>query len=763
MTAGSLIDRALFQPMLAELRGKRVAVVVWNDGLAAVAGARATEQLLRHFDLRYRLYDHHDYAADRLLPRCDVIAIASGGCHAHPSDGDTARLEFLQSTGLPIVLMPPAEVAGAGESDAYHRLYVSDRRHLDLLPAATLAPDPLLGLTIHPPEIVPRFPLGVFLGDGASVESAGMVGSLGDPSRLCDSIEACAALACEFEEIVTDSIPMAVISLLCQRKVSLVAGDHGDIAGLYDALPDTVECRMPSDLMNIEYDQRAVEAALVEPLTGPRNRKLPMHAHPRRSEAWELAADGEGHMLRDPKGTPVRRLNAASGLIWSLCGGELGIGDMVTDLAEAYDRSPVETGRDVQAVLQDYFKLGAIGLDLEPEAGTREADAVQVSPPRVVRARDRRIPMRITVHEPCISHGMVHCHATLSHGDAEQVLWFRVNEALAGALTGRADPFLLSAVHHAMDEKASALWVEGAPVTRALLAAVDEFQRAWACWHADLVTVPLVVDEETDRPAADRPAVLCFSGGIDSCYSVYRHLLCEEPLRGPRVEAALMVHGFDIPLLDADGFQTALARSRRILDDVPLEILTMETNARNINLNWDRSHALGCAAALTLLGERFGTGLIASTFPYSHLRAGGSNPTTDWLLGSRYFEIRNDQAASTRLQKVLELVNWPHALKNTRFCWKDDLYGNCGRCSKCLVTAMMLRCAGAESLDCFESPLSDSSIAERLGHVKASGALERFDLLEIHRHAKARGLDLPWMPVLERRLGPGAPRHQVGQ
>jgi hypothetical protein len=115
VTAGSLIDRALFQPMLAELRGKRVAVVVWNDGLAAVAGARATEQLLRHFDLRYRLYDHHDYAADRLLPRCDVIAIASGGCHAHPSDGDTARLEFLQfscfvdpSRAPPAPLQPPA-------------------------------------------------------------------------------------------------------------------------------------------------------------------------------------------------------------------------------------------------------------------------------------------------------------------------------------------------------------------------------------------------------------------------------------------------------------------------------------------------------------------------------------------------------------------------------------------------------------------------------------------------------------------------------
>jgi hypothetical protein len=212
-----------------------------------------------------------------------------------------------------------------------------------------------------------------------------------------------------------------------------------------------------------------------------------------------------------------------------------------------------------------------------------------------------------------------------------------------------------------------------------------------------------------------------------------------------------MIHGFDIPLLDTAGFQTALARSRRILEDLPLEILTMETNVRNINLNWDRSHVLGCAAVLTLLGGRFGTGLIAGTFPYNQLRAGGSNPTTDWLLGTGYFEIRNDQAASTRLQKVLDLANWPHALRHTRFCWKDKLYGNCGSCSKCVITAMMLRCAGVETLDCFEQPVSDEWIAQCLRTLNMCGALEWFDLLEIYRYAEGNNQDFCWVPILEER------------
>lgn len=747
MTNSSLIDKSLIESLLAGLRDKRLALVGWDNGLSTVVGQRVAEQLLSHFGLSYRLYSHRDYAADRLLSsRCDAIVVAPGARLGREMGG----FEVLRSCGLPMILWPPAEMPESFDSSCFSRVYVSNRRHLDRLSRGELVPEPALGLNVDYPCIAPRFERGVFLGTSNSAEVSTWL-NLGDPSRICDSIECCAALCGEFEQIVTDSCPMAVIALRCGREVVLVPDAEGSTEALRDSLSGVPGWTWADNLDGIAYDKRAVERSLIGSLMGPRSTTLPMHAHPRGAGGWLLEESKGGYLLKDGTGRSIGQVNAVSGLIWSLCTGELSIEQMTMDLAETYERSALETGRDLQVVLQQYLLMGAIELDLdEPSARARDIDDVQVAVPNVIRTGSGRYPMRVTIREPYVSHGKVHCHATLSHpGDDDWDLWFRLDQRHADALTSRVDPFLLVAVHHAMDRKASTLWIEGAPVTRSLLASVDEFQRAWACWRQDLTVVPLAAEEETEVTVEERPALMCFSGGIDSCYSIYRHLLHEEPLRGPRVTAALMVHGFDVPLLDGDGFRTVEARSRRILQHMPLELVTMETNIRNINLNWDRSHALGCAAALTLMGGRFGTGLIPGTFPYNLLRSGGSNPTTDWLLGSRYFGIRNDQAASSRLQKVLALVHWPHALRYARFCWKDDRYGNCGTCSKCIITAMMLRCAGINSLECFETPVSDEWIARHLPSLSMLSALERFDVQEILRFAEASRQRFPWVPVLE--------------
>ncbi len=69
-----------------------------------------------------------------------------------------------------------------------------------------------------------------------------------------------------------------------------------------------------------------------------------------------------------------------------------------------------------------------------------------------------------------------------------------------------------------------ALRVHG-PVSTRLLANLEEFQAAWACWRPDLYRpVEILPDREVAAPpAADESAVVAFSGGLDSLFSTWRH------------------------------------------------------------------------------------------------------------------------------------------------------------------------------------------------------------------------------------------------
>ena len=70
---------------------------------------------------------------------------------------------------------------------------------------------------------------------------------------------------------------------------------------------------------------------------------------------------------------------------------------------------------------------------------------------------------------------------TAATGEARS-LWFALPRRHADAVTRRADPFVLAALHHSM-RSGRALHVRGAPASPSLLRNLDEFQRAWAMWR----------------------------------------------------------------------------------------------------------------------------------------------------------------------------------------------------------------------------------------------------------------------------------------
>jgi hypothetical protein len=116
---------------------------------------------------------------------------------------------------------------------------------------------------------------------------------------------------------------------------------------------------------------------------------------------------------------------------------------------------------------------------------------------------------------------------------------------------------------------------------------------------------------------------------------------------------------------------------------------------------------------------------------------------TDPLLGSDRFAICHFGFEASRLQKFRALSRWPTAIENLRVCWmyehRDE---NCGRCHKCVITLLTLRCLGL-STACFANPPDGRELAALIPD-KYPGGLNLYDLGELAEHARDHGVDTPW-------------------
>jgi hypothetical protein len=271
----------------------------------------------------------------------------------------------------------------------------------------------------------------------------------------------------------------------------------------------------------------------------------------------------------------------------------------------------------------------------------------------------------------------------------------------------------------------------------------------WNAWFGFPI-VEIVGEEETDL-ASSGPAITAFTGGVDSAFSAYWHTRGGRRLDRPLV-AGMMVHGVDIPRADVAGFQRAAERSRRMLDSIGLELITVETNAWDPQPPDARYVAIGVASALHLLSGRFSAGLIPSTVDYANLVIPiSSNPVSDPWLGSRSMTVVHDGAGFGRLEKVRMIAGWSEALESLRVCLRDPRHDrNCGVCPKCMLTLLEFRVLGVEPR-CFDRMPSDDEFA-RWASALPSRGLHPNEARAVLDEAETRGLQASWIAPLRRKL-----------
>lgn len=294
--------------------------------------------------------------------------------------------------------------------------------------------------------------------------------------------------------------------------------------------------------------------------------------------------------------------------------------------------------------------------------------------------------------------------------------------------------------------------IDGALSRQALRNAI-ELQDVWSLWRPDRYRrVPLEPASVVDlSPAAGKPVICAFSGGVDSTFSLLRHRLGWLGEAALPVGSALMVHGFDVPLAETRSFDLLLQRCTPLLDELGCPLHVLRTNLKAASRqDWEHSFGSQLAACLHQFGGHSSGCIIASGRPYdAPFFPWGSTPMTDPLLSGGAFSVFHDGAGYSRTAKLERIKDHHTALRTLKVCWAGPHpEENCGTCEKCIRTRLNLLAVGVPNPPCFSGTLDRHAISA----IELRGPVAYTELKSIFNYARQHGIEAQWVDVLGARL-----------
>ena len=210
-------------------------------------------------------------------------------------------------------------------------------------------------------------------------------------------------------------------------------------------------------------------------------------------------------------------------------------------------------------------------------------------------------------------------------------------------------------------------------------------------WWDYPALAPLAPLKEAKGLSSASQTALCFSGGVDSFYTLLRGGL------NPRLLA--FIHGYDISLEDEarlGAFKPTLERVAAATNSRPI---LLRTNLRQhpafVACSWDRTHGGALAAIGHVLAENIDRFIISATLVRSDERPWGSHPLVDHLWSSAHLRVAQYGDDIWRHDKLRAVIDEPLVREHLRVCWENRRpAGNCSHCDKCMMTMVVLAQAG---------------------------------------------------------------------
>jgi hypothetical protein len=310
-------------------------------------------------------------------------------------------------------------------------------------------------------------------------------------------------------------------------------------------------------------------------------------------------------------------------------------------------------------------------------------------------------PVRLMPEPPQVEGPTLTMAAVLEHPDGERLrLWWRLPVEWREAVTLRADPFVVAFVFPMMQWRRDVV-VEGA-VSPSLLLNLEQFVAIWGAWMPDRYgPVEIHAREETEAaPPMERgQAVMPFSCGVDSSFTLYRHRRGLVGRRTKQIAATMVMHGFDIWLSQANAqsmYEGLLEEARAMVRSLDVPCIPVASNFHELPITWLDGFNTHLVSSLRLLAGRFDAALLPNDVAYPLMAVPwGSHPVSNPFLGSRHFPVIDDGGEAPRCEKIRLLAQWPEAMRYLRVCFENPgSHANCCRCEKCIRTILSFRAAG---------------------------------------------------------------------
>lgn len=250
----------------------------------------------------------------------------------------------------------------------------------------------------------------------------------------------------------------------------------------------------------------------------------------------------------------------------------------------------------------------------------------------------------------------------------------------------------------------------------------------------DTVAAPCRQRLKRATAQARRGAALCFSGGVDSFFSLLA--------AGREVDALVFVHGFDVKLDDRRRAAAIEDDVRAVAGEVGAHAVFVRTNIREHPTfraaPWPNTHGGALAAIGHLLTEGWSTLLISASYSFEDPRPSGSHWKLDPLWSGAGLLVEHVGAECSRSDKLAALEDHPLVHRYLRVCWENRSERlNCSRCEKCVRNEVVL--AGLGALDSFEVFEPSASLSARVDGVDCIGTERLFK-----RYESALALGLPY-------------------
>jgi hypothetical protein len=298
-------------------------------------------------------------------------------------------------------------------------------------------------------------------------------------------------------------------------------------------------------------------------------------------------------------------------------------------------------------------------------------------------------------------------------------LWFSFPEKYAPFVTRRSDAFAVGLILLAMYSGEN-LIVEGELSPR-LVRGLTEYQRAFRFWFPEKLSVINIEAQslcELSPEEAGKQTFTLFSGGVDSAYTLMKHLPEHQPLPDFQVKYGLFIHGLDIPLQNRGSFDAACRTFTRELSTVGVELIPVRTNLRYFTsglLPWMIAHGSATIAAGLMLDRLCANLLVPASHTLDDFKPWGSSPLVDHWLSTETNTIIHHGITASRMDKISAIANWQPAQNFLRVCINEggrDGVQNCSLCEKCFRTMAMLEmCGTLEHFNTFNKKITRRDIA----------------------------------------------------